>query len=101
MHGAGTEWNRWLEVAGIPELACRSQHVMSDGHLAIEAAFHGHGIALGDSLTSIVLLSSGRLVKPLAETIVAPRSFYLVWRKGARRSPLVSAFRTWAFAEIG
>jgi LysR family glycine cleavage system transcriptional activator len=97
----GTEWNHWLEAAGIPELACGSTHVMSDGHLAIEAAFHGHGIALGDSLTSIALLCSGRLVKPLEETIAAPRSFYLVWRKGARRSPLVSAFRTWAFAEIG
>ena len=97
----GTEWNLWLEAAGIPELACGSRHVMSDGHLAIEAAFHGHGIALGDSLTSIELLSSGRLVKPLEETIIAPRAFYLVWRKAARRSPLVSAFRTWAFAEIG
>jgi LysR family glycine cleavage system transcriptional activator len=73
---------------------------MSDGHLAIEAAFHGHGIALGDSLTSITLLGSGRLVKPLEQTILAPRSFYLVWRKEARRSPLVAAFRTWAFAEV-
>ena len=97
----GTEWNHWLEAAGLPELACGSTHVMSDGHLAIEAAFYGHGIALGDSLTSIALLSSGRLVKPLAETIVAPRGFFLVRRKGGKRSPLVGAFRSWAFAEIG
>lgn len=96
----GTEWNRWLDAAGVPELACGSRHVMSDGHLAIEAAFYGHGIALGDSLTSIELLTSGRLVKPLEQTILAPRSFYLVRRKETRRSPLVTAFRTWAFAEI-
>ncbi|MGE0211607.1 MAG: LysR substrate-binding domain-containing protein [Parvibaculaceae bacterium] len=95
----GREWSRWLVEAGVPELACGANHVMSDGHLSIEAAMHGHGIALCDSLTSADLLACGKLVRPLDHTIVAPDSFYLVYQKGKRRSSTVRAFINWAFAE--
>lgn len=96
----GREWNRWLDAAGMPELACGARHVMSDGHLAIEAAIHGHGIALCDSLTSADMLSLGKLIRPLEQTILAPESFYLISREETPRSPIVTAFKNWAFAEI-
>ena len=96
----GREWNRWLVEAGMPELACGARHVMSDGHLAIEAAIHAHGIALCDSLTSADLLACGKLIRPLEQTILAPDSFYLVCHEDISRTPTVRAFINWAFAEI-
>jgi LysR family glycine cleavage system transcriptional activator len=96
----GREWNRWLVEAGMPELACGARHVMSDGHLAIEAAIHGHGIALCDNLTSADLLACGKLIRPLEQTILAPDSFYLVCREDINCTPTVRAFINWAFAEI-
>lgn len=95
----GREWNTWLSAAGVPELASGSQHVMSDAHLATQAAIHGHGIALCDSLTGVDLLAEGRLIVPIDLNIVAPEAFYIVYRRELNRSALVRTFIDWLFSE--
>ena len=95
----GREWGLWLEAAGSPELACGSRHIMSDANLATLAAIHGNGLALCDTLTGADLLAGGRLIVPIDLKIPAPDAFYIVYRSGSRRAPLVHAFIEWLLEE--
>ena len=95
----GREWGLWLKAAGSPELACGSRHVMSDANLATLAAIHGNGLALCDTLTGTDLLAGGRLIVPIDLRIPAPEAFYIVYRSGLRRAPLVHAFIEWLLEE--
>jgi LysR family glycine cleavage system transcriptional activator len=74
---------------------------LSNAHLAIEAAIHGHGVALGDSVTTSRLLSEGRLITPFALKVPAPAAFHIVLRNELRNAPIVTAFTDWLAAEIG
>ena len=49
----GQEWNTWLSAADALGMAGSRQHFMSDARLSTEAALHGQGIALGDTITAI------------------------------------------------
>ena len=49
----GREWHTWLAAADALDLErWRSRHHMSDARADDEAAVHGHGVALGDSVTA-------------------------------------------------
>ena len=67
--------------------------------LAIEAAVHGHGVALGDSVTASTLLARGLLVAPFSLSVPAVDDFYVVCRNEMRSAPIVQVFIDWLFAE--
>ena len=98
----GREWSRWLAVSGATNiLASGRQHFLSDAHLASEAAIHGNGVALGDTVTIDQPLAAGRLIVPIDLAVPASDSFYLVCRNEVRETSVVRAFIEWLQSEIG
>jgi LysR family glycine cleavage system transcriptional activator len=102
LHGDhGREWSRWLAASGATDLLTRSrQHFMSDAQLAVTAALHGSGIALGDTITVERLIASGQLVVPFDVVVPATDAFFLVCRNEIRSTPLVQAFIEWLDAQL-
>src|SRR3546814_15423378 len=72
----GREWQTWLAAAKALELGKGAHHFMGDARLAMEAALHGNGIALGDTMTASSLMQKGSLVAPFEDR----KS--VVWGKG-------------------
>ena len=60
---------------------------------------HGHGVALGDSVTASTLLARGQLVAPFSLSVPAVDDFYVVCRNEMRSAPIVQLFIDWLFAE--
>jgi len=96
----GREWHNWLAHADALDLARGPQHHFSDARLAIEAAVHGHGVALGDTVTAAGLLSRGQLVAPFNLAVPAVDAFYVACRHEARTTPIVQVFIDWLFASV-
>jgi len=95
----GREWHNWLAAAEALDLARGQQHYMSDARLATEAALHGYGVALGDTVTASSHLAKGQLVAPFDLAVPAADSFYVVCRSDLISAPVVRVFVDWLFAE--
>jgi LysR family glycine cleavage system transcriptional activator len=96
----GREWHTWLAAADALERTGGPQHYLGDARLAIEAAMHGNGVALGDSLTARSLLSKGVLVMPFDLAVPAVDAFYVACRSEMRSTPIVKVFIDWLFAAL-
>lgn len=94
----GREWQTWLAAAKALELGKGPHHFMGDARLAMEAALHGNGIALGDTMTASSLMARGNLVAPFDLSVPAVDSFYVVCRNEVKAAPIVSVFIDWIFA---
>ncbi len=95
----GREWHTWLVAADALELERGRRHRLNDARLAIEAAVHGHGVALGDSMTAATLLARGQLVTPFNLSVPAVDAFYLACRNDLKSMPIVRVFVDWLFSE--
>jgi LysR family glycine cleavage system transcriptional activator len=95
----GTEWTRWLLAAGMPASGFRMTE-MGNAHIAIEAALHGQGAALGDSLLVGDDLAEGRLVRLFENRIPAKHAYYLVCRHEVCENPLVAGFTDWILGKV-
>jgi LysR family transcriptional regulator, glycine cleavage system transcriptional activator len=73
---------------------------MYDARLSIEAAVHGLGIALGDTMTAASLLAKGQLVAPFNLAVPAVDAFYVACRKDLRAAPIVNVFIEWLFSAL-
>ncbi len=69
-------------------------------HLAIEAATHGTGIALGDTMTTSRLLSRGALVVPFDLSVPAADAFFIACRSEMRVAPIAQTFIDWLIAAV-
>lgn len=96
----GREWHQWLAAADALDLSRGPQHHFSDARLAIEGAMHGHGIALGDTMTAAALLAKGQLVAPFNLAVPAADAFYVACRSDLRAAPIVNVFIDWLYAEL-
>lgn len=95
----GREWHTWLTAADALDLARGPQHLMSDARLSVEAAVHGHGVALGDTVTASGLLAKGQLVSPFNLSVPAVDAFYVACRNDLKSAPIVKVFIDWIYAE--
>ena len=95
----GREWHTWLAAADALDLERGRQHLMSDARLAIEAAVHGHGVALGDTMTASGLLARGQLVTPFNLSVPAVDAFYVACRNECDPRRSCKVFIDWLFAE--
>jgi LysR family glycine cleavage system transcriptional activator len=95
----GREWHTWLAAADALDVKPVQQHRMAGASLTTEAAVHGHGLALGDTVTASSLLARGQLVTPFNLSVPAVDAFYVVCRNEVRSAPIVQSFIDWLFAE--
>ncbi|QRM57297.1 transcriptional regulator GcvA [Sinorhizobium sp. BG8] len=101
LHGDdGREWHTWLSAADAVDLARGQQHSMSDARLSTEAALHGQGVALGDTITASSLIAKGELVVPFDLSVPANDAFYVACRHEVRAAPIAKVFIDWLFASL-
>lgn len=101
LHGDdGREWQTWLSAADALELKRNPQHHMCDARLAIEAAIHGYGVALGDTITASRFLAQGQLVAPFNLAVPAIDAFHVACRIDLRSAPVVQVFIDWLTGEF-
>lgn len=98
LHGdGGREWQTWMAASNYNGQPCHREIHMSNATLAIEAARHGQGVALGDSVTVSSLVALGELARPIDISTPANDAYYVVCRNEARNSPIVGIFIDWLF----
>ncbi|MBW8444534.1 MAG: transcriptional regulator GcvA [Arenimonas sp.] len=101
LHGDdGREWNTWLAAADQLDMPRGREHFMSDARLSTEAARHGQGVALGDSITASSLIAAGELIIPFDLSVPASDAFYVATRNEMRAAPIVRVFIDWLFSTL-
>ncbi|MCF4165963.1 LysR substrate-binding domain-containing protein [Zavarzinia compransoris] len=93
------DWARWLDAAGVADLAPVSLRLFDSSAQALSAAVAGLGVALGHRSFVGDDLAAGRLVQPFALTVPAPETYWLAWRPGRDRTGAARMFTSW-LAEI-
>ena len=92
-------WESWLRSVGWTEPASARGPHFSHSHMALQAALNGEGIVLGRSVLAADDLAAGRLVRPLAHSVPAEHSYYLLCQQGMVGNPRVQAFSAWLLEE--
>ncbi|MBM6592998.1 LysR substrate-binding domain-containing protein [Microvirga pudoricolor] len=91
----GHEWDLWLGTVPQGGVLMGGRHYLGNHLAMIEAAVGGVGLAMGDSVTCRRYLEAGILVRPFAESVRAPDSFFLIDAGDHERRPAVTAVRRW------
>ena len=92
-------WQEWFRAAGVPQADTRQGTHFDDGHLALQAAAAGGGIALGRLVYAVDDLVAKRLRIALAPVIKMDIAYYLLIPEQRSSAPAVLAFRAWIEAE--
>lgn len=95
----GTDWNEWLEAAGIADLAFTWGAEFLDSSMAIQAAIDGQGVILGHTALAHSDLVSGALVAPFNLRISYDCAHWFVCRSGFETRPEIAAVHDWLKAE--
>lgn len=94
-----TDWNAWLEAAGVAGIDADRGPGFNHSHLVIAAAIHGDGVALGRGALVSDALRAGQLVRPFELILPCKFAYYAVTTQGAAGDPVVQAFRRWLLEE--
>jgi LysR family transcriptional regulator, glycine cleavage system transcriptional activator len=97
----GKEWHIWLTATGSSGAAGRRAHFLPDAQLALEAAVHGVGVALGDNVTANGSLVDGQLLAPFDVEVPAIDGLFFACRTGMQFAPIVAAFIDWVTDRMG
>jgi LysR family glycine cleavage system transcriptional activator len=73
-----TGWADWLRSAGVEPNGTWHGSNFSDSDLALAAAEHGQGVALGSLFLAAPALASGSLVRPFEQVLDAGRGWYAI-----------------------
>nr|WP_313372356.1 LysR substrate-binding domain-containing protein [Brucella intermedia] len=97
----GSEWARWLRGSSAPQ--GRDNVYFNNVNLALDAARHGHGLALVSSTLSENDEKSGRLIVPFdaSNFISATKAYVCICDESSRKIPIVSSFIEWVLGAIG
>ncbi|MBV8657283.1 MAG: transcriptional regulator GcvA [Burkholderiales bacterium] len=90
-----TAWQRWLTLAGVPELKPVATQQFDHFYLALQAAMDGLGVALGPMPMMQAELDAGSLVSPIAEPVVPVRGYCWIVPRGMIKDPAIDAFCGW------
>ncbi|HEX9208784.1 MAG TPA: transcriptional regulator GcvA [Steroidobacteraceae bacterium] len=92
-------WQEWFRGAGVPPADTRRGTHFDDGHLALQAAAAGGGVALGRLVYAVDDLAARRLRIALQPVIEMDVAYYLLIPEARADLPPVIAFRAWIEAE--
>ncbi|WP_135466500.1 transcriptional regulator GcvA [Crenalkalicoccus roseus] len=92
------DWPVWLTAAGCEGLQGRPAPRFDTYALALEAAHHGCGVAIGHGPFVAHDLAMGRLVAPFTLRVARAKTWWLLSPRGRARRPVVQ-FRAWILSE--
>ena len=94
-----TEWNAWAKLAGLSELGTSEDTVIDDSNVVTQAALDGQGVALGIFPFLDTDVEDGRLLRPFEIELEPTRSYHLLNRPGARKTPEIASLCDWLIEE--
>lgn len=95
-HYRSTDWDDWLESAGLTEAAANSERMtFSSSVLAYQAAVDGLGIAIGQTAMLSQELKTNQLVRPFRQPLSRGLGYYLMRPTHAVDNRHVAAFCSW------
>ena len=89
------DWKRWFKQVGVKGVNVNHGPIFSHSTMVLQAAIHGQGVALANSVLAKPDIDSGRLICPFNDVLVSKNSFYIVCRENQLEIGKISAFRTW------
>lgn len=95
----GKTWMAWLTTHAGDVQGARQLYFPHAG-LALEAAVQGQGVAMGDNMTAIEDLASGRLVRPFSASVTALGQYALVCERIRLEKPAVRQFLDWMSEQL-
>lgn len=99
MTGRQPGWREWLGKAGVSEPDLDRGMHFDDGHLVLQAAAEGRGVALGRVVLAAPELDAGSLVAPFPPVMALDAGYWLVIPEARGQRPSIRAFAAWMAAE--
>ena len=97
--GRRTGWPDWFRVAGVSNVDSGAGVNFDDGHLVLQAAALGRGVALGRLAYAMEDLSAHRLRVPFGPVLRLDLRYHLLVPQARASEPAIAAFRSWISAE--
>lgn len=92
------QWRRWFHTIGVPVPEPLKGPRLWHAHMALEAAKHGQGVALGNELICSEDIANGALVE-IGTTRVALEPYVFIARRDRWDEPPLVRFRNWLIAQ--
>lgn len=92
-------WAEWFKLAGVTGADLSRGTHFDDGHLVLQAASEGRGIALARVVLAASDLAAGSLVAPFKIFIPLDVGYFLVVPEARSEQPMIAAFRRWILDE--
>jgi LysR family glycine cleavage system transcriptional activator len=97
--GRPPSWDEWCRAAGEATFDTSHGVHFDDGHLVLQAAAAGQGVALGRLAYAAEEIAAGVLQMPFRQVIELDLDYYLLIPEARRGEPTIAAFRRWLLAE--
>jgi LysR family glycine cleavage system transcriptional activator len=88
-------WSEWFRLAGVRGVDSSVGTHFDDGHLALQAAAAGRGVALGRLAYALDDLTARRLRRPFAPVLELDVKYNLLIPEARAAEPAITAFRAW------
>jgi LysR family glycine cleavage system transcriptional activator len=98
LHSESEPWNLWTNAGGAAEIASRGA-ALDDSAAILNAAEHGHGLALARWSLVAGDIERGRLVPASKKFIPHSRAYFFVCPESYLTTPKVGHLRKWLFGE--
>jgi LysR family glycine cleavage system transcriptional activator len=95
---ARRDWKSWMREVGVSLDNVNQGPIFSLSSLALQAAIHGQGVALGSNLLARAEVESGRLVCPFDQFLVSKNAYYIVCNETQSELGKIEVFRQWMLA---
>lgn len=94
-------WERWLELAGVPNLQPSGRLVFNYVDQSMQAAARGQGVVLAKTPFLREFAERGELVAPFRLRMPSRYRYYLIENHAGERTPHALAFKEWLIAQAG
>ena len=91
---SGMDWNTWCRAVGV-DIDTRNGLVFNQGHLVVQAAVEGQGVAITRTSLAQDDIDAGRLVRLFKDNVLASSSYSIVCRQEMAQRMKISTFREW------
>jgi LysR family transcriptional regulator, glycine cleavage system transcriptional activator len=94
-----TDWNNWLQEAGLDEAGVTHGPVLNRASMVIDAAINGQGVALARTTLAAWDLINGRLMRPFPLSLPLSKTYWIICPKATASLPKIVTFREWLLTE--
>jgi len=94
------DWKRWFKEAGVKGVNVNHGPIFSHTAMVVQAAVHGQGVALANSILAKPEIDAGRLVVPFNHSLVSKNAYYIVCRENQADVGKIEAFREWVLDTV-